>query len=70
MIRDEELLEIAKIIYPKCIDSVQQVLWHGQSCGEKNPTTAASKMAIRYADELLRQYSKFKQLSFEDRKNF
>ena len=70
MVREEKLLDIAQTIYPKCIESVEKILWQGQSCGEENPAIAASKMAIRYADELLRQYSKFKQLPFDERKNF
>ena len=61
-IREEILLEVAKEIYPTCIESVQKVLWSGQSCGEKNPAIAASKMAVRYADELLYQVNIYSKL--------
>lgn len=68
MVRDEQLLEIATAIYPKCIEAATSL--YDKTGLKENPAPTAAKAAIRYADELLRQYSKFKQLSFEDRKNF
>lgn len=60
--REEAILEVAKRIYPTCIETVQKILWSNQSCGEKNLTIAASKMAVRYADELLHQVSVYSKL--------
>lgn len=60
--REEIILEVAKRIYPTCIESVQKVLWSGHSCGEKHPAIAASKMAVRYADELLHQVNVYSKL--------
>ena len=70
MTRNEQLLEIAKVIYPKCIESVEKILWQGGAIDEDKPHTSAAKMAIRYASELLRQHSEFNKLSFDERKNF
>lgn len=70
MSRNEQLLEIAKEIYPKCIETVEKILWQGGAIDEGKPHTSAAKMAIRYADELLRQHSEFNRLLFDERKNF
>lgn len=36
----------------------------GRSCGEKNPTIAAAKMAVRYSNELLHQLAEYERIKF------
>lgn len=70
MTRNERITEIAMHIYPKCIETIEKVLWRGQSCGEDLPQTAAAKMAVRYADELVKQLYTYEHAYVEERKNF
>lgn len=56
--------EIAMRIYPVCIETVNQVLMSGRSCGEKNPAIAAAKMAVRYSNELLHQLAEYERIKF------
>ena len=62
--------EIATAIYPKCIETVEQILWRGKSCGEDTPQKAAAKMAVRYASELIYQLREYEQTPCNERKDF
>lgn len=66
----DKITEVATAIYPTCIETVNTVLMHGQSCGEKTSAIAASKMAVRYAVALLSEINHYYGLSLDDQKEY